>query len=125
MGTYFYFEIQADNIQRAASFYKKLFEWKFERVEGLPVEYWNIHTDGIFGGLLQRPTQTPPPGYGANAFVNSIQVEDFDGTARKILELNGEIALPKFAVPGKCWQGYFLDTEGNTFGLFEVDESAK
>jgi uncharacterized protein len=27
-------------------------------------------------------------------------------------------------VPGKCWQGYFIDTEGNTFGISEVDEEA-
>lgn len=33
--------------------------------------------------------------------------------------------MPKFAIPEVCWQGYFLDTEGNTFGLFEVDENAK
>ncbi len=33
-------------------------------------------------------------------------------------------ALGKFAVPGKCWQGYFLDPEGNTFGIFEPDENA-
>jgi len=31
----------------------------------------------------------------------------------------------KFAVPGRCWQGYFLDTEGNTFGVFEVDPDAR
>lgn len=125
METHFYFEIQADNVQRAASFYKELFEWEFEKVEGLPIEYWNIHTGEMFGGLLQRPAKMPPPEYGINAFVNSIQVDDFDATARKILELNGGIALPKLAVPGKCWQSYFLDTEGNTFGLFEVDQNAK
>jgi uncharacterized protein len=28
-------------------------------------------------------------------------------------------------VPGTCWQGYFIDTEGNTFGIFQVDEEAK
>lgn len=33
-------------------------------------------------------------------------------------------ALPKFAVPKTCWQGYFVDTEGNTFGIFEVDANA-
>jgi predicted enzyme related to lactoylglutathione lyase len=27
-------------------------------------------------------------------------------------------------VPGVCWQGYFLDTEGNTFGIFQPDQSA-
>jgi hypothetical protein len=35
------------------------------------------------------------------------------------------VALPKFAVPGKCWQGYFIDLDGNTFGIFEVDEGAR
>lgn len=37
----------------------------------------------------------------------------------------GRVALPKFAVPGKCWQGYYLDKDGNTFGIFQFDESAK
>jgi hypothetical protein len=31
---------------------------------------------------------------------------------------NPKISLPKFAVPGKCWQGYFQDPERNTFGVF-------
>jgi predicted enzyme related to lactoylglutathione lyase len=35
------------------------------------------------------------------------------------------IALEKFAVPGSCWQGSFLDPEGNTFGLFQVDKNVK
>jgi predicted enzyme related to lactoylglutathione lyase len=51
-------------------------------------------------------------------------VENFDATAKTILQLAGVVALPKFAVPGTCWQGYFVDTEGNTFGIFEVDENA-
>jgi predicted enzyme related to lactoylglutathione lyase len=58
-------------------------------------------------------------------FVVSIEVENFDETAQKIVSLGGKIALPKFAVPGTCWQGYFIDTEGNTFGLFQVDATAK
>jgi predicted enzyme related to lactoylglutathione lyase len=45
--------------------------------------------------------------------------------AKTILNLGGIVALPKFAVPGRCWQGYFVDTEGNTFGIFEVDEKAR
>lgn len=125
MITHFYFEIQADDPLRAVTFYEKLFGWRFEKLEGLPIEYWNIHTDGMFGGLLQRPAETPPKECGTNAFVNSVEVKDFDPMAQKIASLGGQIALPKFAVPGKCWQGYFLDTEGNTFGLFQVDEQAR
>lgn len=29
------------------------------------------------------------------------------------------------AVPGKCWQGYFLDADHNTFGILEVDANAR
>jgi len=79
----------------------------------------------MFGGMLKRPADTPPPECGTNAFVNSMEVDDIDVTSDKILKLGGEVALLKFAVPGKCWQAYFLDTEGNTFGLFQVDENAK
>ena len=125
MSGHFYFEIQADDIARAANLYKGAFGWSFEKADGLPIEYWRIETGGARGGLLKRPAQPPPPECGTNAFVCSIEVENFDETSEKILSLGGEVALPKFAIPGTCWQGYFVDTEGNTFGIFEVDESAK
>lgn len=60
-----------------------------------------------------------------NAFTCSIRVPNFDSVASKVSDLGGTVALAKLAVSGKCWQGYFLDTEGNTFGLFEVDETAR
>jgi uncharacterized protein len=120
-----YFEIQADEVPRALKFYSEVFGWRFTKVEGLPVEYWRIETEAQRGGLLQRPAPTPPPQSGTNAFVSSMEVKDFDAVSEKILALGGSIALPKFAVPYTCWQGYFLDTEGNTFGVFEVDAQAK
>ena len=120
-----YFEIQADDISRAKDFYGEIFDWKFAKAVGLPVEYWSIETSGPRGGLLKRPAPVPPEKSGTNAFVCSMEIKDFDVVAEKILALGGRVALPKFAVPGKCWQGYFIDTEGNTFGLFEVDAEAK
>jgi predicted enzyme related to lactoylglutathione lyase len=63
--------------------------------------------------------------YGTNAYTCSMQVSDFDATAQKIMDLGGMVAMEKFAVPGKCWQGYFLDLDHNVFGIFQVDESAK
>jgi predicted enzyme related to lactoylglutathione lyase len=120
-----YFEIQADSTSRALGFYREIFGWTFSKVEGLPVEYWRIETEGPRGGLLQRPAKTPPPQHGTNAFVCSMEVPNFDATAVKILSAGGRIALPKFAVPGVCWQGYFLDTEENTFGIFQPDPAAK
>lgn len=124
MNTIGYFEIQADNLEKAKSFYSTIFEWKFVKDETIPIEYYRIEMAGIYGGLLKRPAKTPPSQSGTNAFICSIQVEDFDKTAEKITESGGQVALEKFPVVGKCWQGYFLDPEGNTFGLFEVDENA-
>jgi predicted enzyme related to lactoylglutathione lyase len=120
-----YFEIQADDPGRAVTFYREIFGWTFSRAEGMPVEYWRIGTEGPRGGLLKRPAQTPSPEQGTNAFVCSMEVASFDATAAKVLSAGGQIALPKFAVPGVCWQGYFIDTEKNTFGIFQTDPAAK
>jgi len=73
---------------------------------------------------LRRPAQKPAVPCGTNAFVCSFEAESYDATERTILRLGGTVALPKFAVPGRCWQGYYIDTEGNTFGVFEVEENA-
>lgn len=119
-----YFEIQADDPHRAIHFYSTVFAWTFTEATGLPVPYWRIDTAHESGGLLQRPAKTPPPQCGTNAFVCSFPVDNFDASAARILQLGGMVALPKFPVPGKCWQGYFVDTEANAFGIFEVDEQA-
>ena len=52
-------------------------------------------------------------------------IENFDVTSELIIRSGGKIALPKFAIPGRCWQGYFNDQDNNTFGIFEVDKDAK
>lgn len=80
---------------------------------------------GINGGLLPRPCPPPKPEQGTNAFVCTVQVENFDEIAKKIVAAGGIIAMPKFALPGMAWQGYFLDTEGNTFGIHQPDVNAK
>ena len=119
-----YFEIQSDDPKRAIAFYSQVFGWKFSEVPGSPIPYWTIQTGGSRGGLLKRPAPTPPSGSGTNAFVCSLEVEDFDATAKVILDRGGIVALEKFAVPKTCWQGYFVDPEGNTFGIFQVDPKA-
>jgi predicted enzyme related to lactoylglutathione lyase len=125
MNTVAYFEIQADQPDSVIAFYRGAFGWQFTRVEGSPIPYWRIDTGGIRGGLLQRPAKTPPPECGTNAFVCSIEVSDIDAATQTILSLGGTVALPKFAVPGVCWHGYFIDPDGNTFGVFQADSAAK
>lgn len=125
MNNIVYFEIQSSNPPRDIDFYQTVFGWKFTKVEGLPVEYYQIETENMSGGLLKRPAEVPPTHCGTNAFTCSVLVENFDAASDKILAAGGQIAMPKFAIPGRCWQGYFLDLDQNTFGLVEADENAK
>lgn len=125
MNTIGYFEIQSTDPKREVEFYKKVFGWQATLDENVPIEYYRLSTGGIDGALLKRPVATPNREQGTNAFTCTIQVKSFDDTAKTIVENGGRVAMPKFAIPGKCWQGYFLDADHNVFGIFEVDEKAK
>jgi uncharacterized protein len=125
-----HFEIQADDVERAKGFYADVFGWSFQdwsQVTGST--YWGITTGpadqpGIDGGLLQRPAPAPDLGQGTNAYVCTVQVDDYDATERRVLDAGGVVALPKTALPGMAWQGYYVDTEGNTFGVHQPDPEA-
>lgn len=125
MNSIVYFEIQSNDPQKCIEFYHNVFDWKFTKQEGLPIEYYRIETSGMEGGMFKRPAKTPPLEFGTNAFTCTLQVENFDTTAENILKNGGIVAMPKFAIPGMSWQGYFLDTDNNVFGIFEVDPNAK
>jgi predicted enzyme related to lactoylglutathione lyase len=124
MNTIAYFEIQSSKLERETNFYRTIFRWKIIKDDSMPINYYRIETDGIQGALLERPADVVPMS-GTNAFTCSIEVENFDETAKKILDNGGIVAVPKMAIPGRCWQGYFLDPDQNVFGIFEVNEGAK
>lgn len=118
-----YFEIQSSDPGREIHFYEAVFGWKFIREHFAPIEYYRIETETINGGLLKRPVPVPAAGHGTNAYVVSMQVSNFDETAALVISNGGRVAMAKFAIPGRCWQGYFLDADDNTFGIFEVNDS--
>jgi len=124
MNTIGYFEIQSSNPEREIGFYEAVFGWKFIRQESVPIEYYLIETPTMNGGLLKRPADVPATESGTNAYVCSVQVADFDKISDEILRHGGQVAMAKFAIPKRCWQGYFIDPDINTFGIFEVDENA-
>ena len=41
-----WFEIPADDLKRARTFYSKLLGWKIKKFPGLKMEYWHIDTGG-------------------------------------------------------------------------------
>lgn len=125
-----HFEIQCDDLERAKTFYSLVFGWGYEdysQFTGSP--YFGVitgasDTPGIDGGLLPRPAAAPAPHQGANAAVLTMQVDDYDATAEAILGAGGVEAMAKYALPGMAWQGYYVDPEGNTFGIHQPDPEA-
>lgn len=127
-----HFEIQAQEPERAIKFYTEVFGWKIDKWPGLGWDYWVVMTadkdskePGINGGLLHRPEKISAEECGVNAFVCTMEVENYDATEQKILASGGKVAMPKFALAGMAWQGYYLDTEGNTFGIHQADKNAQ
>ena len=121
-----YFEIHADDCQRAQKFYGGVFGWSFTPFEAPDVEYYRIDTNEpgfMMGGLLKRPG-TVQPFQAPNAFVVTLLVPSLDDYAEKAIAAGAKIALPKFPIKGLGWTAYLIDTEKNIFGLFQEDASA-
>jgi uncharacterized protein len=118
MSSIVHFEIPADDLQRAKTFYTKLFGWKIEGVKGMDMEYMMVDTYGQGGGMMKRmhPDQQ---------ITDYIGVPSVDEYSAKVEKLGGKIIVPKKAVPS---MGYFvicMDTENNAFGIWETDQGAK
>jgi len=131
MSKVIHFEIHVNDMERAKKFYAEVFNWAYEdwsEYAGLP--YFGVITGdkeapGIDGALMQRQGASPQGGQSINGFVCTIGVEDYDAVEEKILASGGKIAMPKYALPGMAWQGYYMDTEDNIFGVHQPDENAK
>jgi len=117
----FHFEIPAEDTRRATSFYQSVFGWSAnEFAPGL--DYWLCQggaegDGGMDGAIMARNAPSQP-------VVNTIQVESVDTTIQAIERAGGQIVVPKMAIPGFGYKAYFKDTEGNIFGVAEMDSSA-
>ncbi len=116
-----WFEIPADNIERARSFYSSLFGWKIEKFPGMS-DYWHIDTGGSDdspdGGMLTRKQPQQP-------ITNYINVASVNEAAAKVEKLGGKVCMPKTAVPQMGYFAICQDTENNMFALWERNEGAK
>jgi predicted enzyme related to lactoylglutathione lyase len=54
-----------------------------------------------------------------------MDVDSVDAYVERIVELGGRIAVPKMPIPTMGWLAYGQDTEGNTFGMMQMDPTAK
>ncbi len=119
MPTIVHFEIPADDVARAKSFYSKLFGWEIKEVPGM--DYWMITTSGekpVGGGMMKRRHPQQP-------IVNYIDIPSVDAYLAEVEKLGGKVIVPKSAVPKMGYFAVCFDTENNVFGIWEMNENAK
>jgi len=122
MPTIVHFDIAADNPQRAKNFYESLFGWKMEGPPGM-TDYYLIETEdlvgnrGVGGGLGKR-------GEPSQRITAYIGVDRIDVYGVRVAELGGRVVHAKMPVPGWGYLSVCVDTEGNTFGLWQEDKNA-
>jgi predicted enzyme related to lactoylglutathione lyase len=116
-----HFEIPADDVARARSFYNDLFGWEFSEAPGFP-GYWSFSTgeeDSMTGGAVMKRQ------HGEHLITNYIGVASVDESIAKIEALGGTIVVPKSPVQGMGWMAWFRDPEGNVMALWQPDETAQ
>lgn len=85
------------------------------------MDYWLASTGGseepgIDGAIVSRSDR--------DAITNTLDVPSVDEFMARVDANGGEALMPKTAVPVVGYMTYFQDTEGNTFGMMESDETA-
>lgn len=121
MSRFVHMDIAADDPQRAADFYGKVFGWTVRKLDG-PMPYWLIGTDAAPGG-------GDPVGAGVarrdeswQTVTPTIDVSSADDYAERITAAGGTIVRPKTLIPGIGYLVTFKDTEGNVFAILEAVE---
>ncbi len=118
-----HFEIPATDTKRAVAFYEKAFGWKISSYGMEGMDYWLVTAGedaepGINGAIAKKDEVHPTT-------VNTLSVASFEEAAEKIKLAGGEVLGPKMAVQGVGYMSYCRDTEGNLFGIMQMDPNAK
>ena len=125
-----HFEIYTDDDDKLATFYTSLFDWNVQPMPGMNYSWVKTvatndkgmptEPGGINGGMMKRPD-----GYTTRAWVNYVNVDSVDASAKRAQELGAKVMKPKAAVPNMGWFVMLLDPEGNPFALWQSDPNAK
>lgn len=110
-----FFEVPADDVDRATSFYRELFGWSFTDMGGIQITA--TAGEGPRGAVRPRASA-------GESVVDYVTVEDLEASTAKASRLGAKVLVPKTSVPTQGWFSQLTDTEGNVFGIWQDDTSA-
>jgi uncharacterized protein len=121
-GKVVHFEVPADDVNRAQKFYHDAFGWQMQPMPEMSytmVSTTKVGSDGmptepgaINGGMAARTASFKTP-------VITIAVDDIDDALATVEKLGGKTAEGRTQVGDMGYAAYFVDTEGNTIGLWQ------
>jgi uncharacterized protein len=116
LGKIINFHIPADDVERAATFYRDVFGWEFVAAPGSPVPYW-VH-DGEAAAGAGVPAAITARAEIVKAPTPTIQVDDIDQAMFDIAMKGGQQGHVR-ELPGIGRFGYAIDSEGNIIALLQ------
>ena len=117
-GKVVHFELPAEDTGRAKGFWSGVFGWDFGDSAMPEFEYFMVQTGPEQGGAIY------PAQGGEKGPIVYFDTDDIDATLGKVRD-NGGTAEDKQPIPHVGWFARCTDTEGNSFSLFESDESVQ
>jgi hypothetical protein len=111
--------LNADDVQRAKTFYETVFGWTFEPWG--PPDYYQARNaaDGAIAALQAR--RELKGGAGMLGFEATLDVAELDGAITAIEAAGGRMLSPPIYIDGVGRLAYFEDTEGNLVGVMQYD----
>jgi len=119
-----YFEIPADNVDRAKKFYHELLGWKIEPTKSMgdPAKMKAMQYQDVMTGAAKEGTMNMGGMYKRQMKENIMtyaMVEDLDKVLARLEKLGGKIAVPKMEIKGVGLTAIITATEGNAIGLWK------
>ncbi len=114
-----HFAINADDVQRAKTFYEAVFDWRFDPWG--PPGFYQIKNAGrgLLGALQGRRDLVP--GVRMTGCENTMGVADLKATIAAVEAGGGKIIMQPYRIEGVGELIYFEDTEGNLVGAMQYD----
>jgi predicted enzyme related to lactoylglutathione lyase len=114
--------INADDVQRAKTFYETIFGWRFQPWG--PPDYYQAReaAEGVIVALHGR--RELAPGARMLGFEATMAVEDIAATAAAVEAAGGRIVMPQVYIEGVGKLIYFQDPDGNLCGAMQYDPDA-